>query len=90
MSTTTQHAHVLILGSGPAGYTAARIKRTYYDFRAPASEETHTKWQDGWTLGLGAEFMPRVNWAQLFGFVVTQGVATAVNFVVQRSLIFKP
>ena len=23
MSTTTQHAHVLILGSGPAGYTAA-------------------------------------------------------------------
>lgn len=38
-----------------AGYTAARIKRTYYDFRAPASEETHTKWQDGWTLGLGAE-----------------------------------
>lgn len=42
------------------------------------------------SLGLGAEFMPRMNWAQLFGFVVAQGVATAVNFVVQRSLIFKP
>ncbi len=42
------------------------------------------------SLGLGAEFMPKMNWAQLFGFVVAQGVATAVNFVVQRSLIFKP
>ncbi|MFT3969342.1 MAG: GtrA family protein [Micropruina sp.] len=41
------------------------------------------------SLGLDAEFMPKMNWAQLFGFVVAQGVATAVNFVVQRSLIFK-
>ncbi len=28
--------------------------------------------------------------AQLVGFVVAQGVATTVNFVVQRALIFKP
>ena len=42
------------------------------------------------SLGLDAEFMPKMNWAQLFGFVVAQCVATAVNFVVQRSLIFKP
>lgn len=40
-----------------AGYTTAKISRTYYDFRAPPTQESHTKWQDGWTLGLGGECM---------------------------------
>ena len=34
------------------------------------------------SLGAGAEFMPKMNFAQLIGFVVAQGTATAVNFVV--------
>ena len=41
------------------------------------------------SVSLGAEILPQMNWAQLVGFVVAQGTATTVNFVVQRLVIFK-
>jgi outer membrane immunogenic protein len=38
-----------------AGYAAAKVKRTFQDL--PFSEtESHTKWQDGWTAGLGMDY----------------------------------
>lgn len=37
-----------------AGYARANIKRTFGNTDGSGSE-THSKWHDGWTLGLGAE-----------------------------------
>lgn len=40
-----------------AGYASARVKRTYHDDYPPAEAESHAKWQDGWTAGVGGEYL---------------------------------
>lgn len=39
-----------------AGYAAASVKRTWYDTLTPA-KESHTSWQDGWTAGVGVDYL---------------------------------
>ena len=47
--------NVLIYALG--GYTNAKIKRTIYDGWFLVGSDTHTDRQDGWTLGIGGEYL---------------------------------
>ena len=40
-----------------AGYAAARVERTYYDSYPPAEAQAHSTWQNGWTAGIGGEYL---------------------------------
>jgi outer membrane immunogenic protein len=39
-----------------AGYAAARVNRKWHDYLTQDSE-SHSAWQDGWTAGLGVEYL---------------------------------
>ncbi|NMG03873.1 outer membrane protein [Azoarcus taiwanensis] len=45
-----------------AGYAAAHVKRTFIDEEMPPIErESRTRWQDGWTAGIGGQYLVRQN-----------------------------
>jgi outer membrane immunogenic protein len=43
-----------------AGYSAVRVERTWQDTLAQV-KESHTRWQDGWVAGVGAEYLLNAN-----------------------------
>ncbi|MBI2308037.1 MAG: porin family protein [Rhodocyclales bacterium] len=40
-----------------AGYATASVKRTWYDIPFGPQTESHTSWQDGWTAGVGVDYL---------------------------------